>query len=253
MLGSNPVMYSFFFSFCLFFFSFLVYTFLFFIPINFTKLKQQPHQVTDRWCRVRILLSTPSFFSLFFFFFFFFFVIVFALFCFVCLFVFFFNINLNSCYLIKSNTNKLCSNHPSFLLNFGVNYSCSFYAFLFHCNIFYKTKKVATCSHRLPFIFVAVVLVIRELQFRGRRRLLGRHLTLSFPAYSLFLFFYFLFYLFCDFAVKRVDKQCCAFYHQRKYFAAALYLLQHRFERVLQNKLHVFDVLFYQSFKLLTF
>ena len=166
MLGSNPVMYYFFFSFCLFFFfSFLVYTFLFFTSINFTKLKQQPHPVTDRWCWVRILLSTPSFFSLFFIFFFFLlsFLLCFVLFgLFVCLFVFFFNINLNSCYLIKSNTNKLCSNHPSFLLNFGVNYSCSFYAFLFHCNIFYKTKKVATRSHRLPFIFVAVVLVIRE-------------------------------------------------------------------------------------------
>ena len=155
---------SFFPSVFFFFFSFLVYKFLFFTSINFTKLKQQPHPVTDRWCWVRILLSTPSFFSLFFIFFFFCYRFCFVLFCFVCLFVcfFFFNINLNSCYLIKSNTNKLCSNHPSFLLNFGVNYSCSFYAFLFHCNIFYKTQKVATRSHRLPFIFVAVVLVIRE-------------------------------------------------------------------------------------------
>ena len=28
-----------------------------------------------------------------------------------------------------------------------------FFAFFFYCNIFHKTRPVATCSHRLPFIF----------------------------------------------------------------------------------------------------
>ena len=165
MLGSNPVMYYFFFSFCLFFFFFV---FGLYIPLFYFNKFYKTKTAAASSHRPMVLGSNPAKYPFFFLsvFHFFFFVIVFALFCFVlfvCLFVcFFFNINLNSCYLIKSNTNKLCSNHPSFLLNFGVNYSCSFYAFLFHCNIFYKTKKVATRSHRLPFIFVAVVLVIRE-------------------------------------------------------------------------------------------
>ena len=29
------------------------------------------------------------------------------------------------------------------------------FSFLFYCNIFYKTKTVATCGHRLPFIIQA--------------------------------------------------------------------------------------------------
>ena len=165
MLGSNPVMYSFFFSFCLFFF----FVFGLYIPLFHSNKFYKTKTAAASSHRPMVPGSNPAkypffFLSVFLFFFFFGYRFCFVLFCFVCLFVccFFFNINLNSCYLIKSNTNKLCSNHPSFLLNFGVNYSCSFYAFLFHCNIFYKTKKVATRSHRLPFIFVAVVLVIRE-------------------------------------------------------------------------------------------
>ena len=97
-----------------------------------------------------------SLFLYFFFFFFFFFFFSFLL-CFV---VVFSNTYLNNSYLIKCNliqTNSVQTS-SSVYLNFGVNYSCSFYTFLFYCNIFYKTKTVATCSHRLPFIFLALVL-----------------------------------------------------------------------------------------------
>ena len=53
--------------------SYFFFVFGLYIPfltaINSTKLKQQPHEVTDRWCRVPILLSTPCFFLCLFFFF----------------------------------------------------------------------------------------------------------------------------------------------------------------------------------------
>ena len=45
---------------------------------------------------------------------------------------------------------------PSFFLDFGIHYTCSFpplhFSHFFYCNIFYKARPVATCSHRLPFI-----------------------------------------------------------------------------------------------------
>ena len=45
---------------------------------------------------------------------------------------------------------------PSFFLDFGIHHTCSFpplhFSHFFYCNIFYKTRPVATCSHRLPFI-----------------------------------------------------------------------------------------------------
>ena len=44
----------------------------------------------------------------------------------------------------------------SFFLDFGIHYTCSFpplhFSRFFYCNIYYKTRKVATCSHSLPFI-----------------------------------------------------------------------------------------------------
>lgn len=145
MPGSNPVVYSFFFSLCLFFFFSSLVIHSFFYSNKFYKTKTAAASSHRPMVPGSNPAKYPFFLSVFLFFFLFFFRFCFVLVClFVC--VFFFNINLNSCYLIKSNTNKLCSNHPSFLLNFGVNHSCSFYVFLFHCNIFYKTKKVATYS-----------------------------------------------------------------------------------------------------------
>ena len=44
----------------------------------------------------------------------------------------------------------------SFFLDFGIHYTCSFpplhFSRFFYCNIYYKTRQVATCSHSLPFI-----------------------------------------------------------------------------------------------------
>ena len=34
----------------------------------------------------------------------------------------------------------------------NLNFHSFLHSFLFYCNIFYKTKTVATCSHKLPFI-----------------------------------------------------------------------------------------------------
>ena len=91
-------------------------------------------------CRVRILLSTLSFFLLSFSFSFPF------RFCFVCFFVL---LLLFLKYIpSKAKIVYLWINN----LNF---YRFLQFSFLFYCNIFPKTKTVATCSHKLPFIIKA--------------------------------------------------------------------------------------------------
>ena len=86
----------------------------------------------------------------------FFFLLCFALFCQLICFVVVLLIYLNNCYLIKCNTNKLCSNQVILFSQFWRELQLFILYILYYCNIFYKTKTVATCSHRLPFIFFVI-------------------------------------------------------------------------------------------------
>ena len=57
--------------------------------------------------------------------------------------------------IVISETTDFKPNHPFFsILAFTTPVHFPLYLFrpFFYCNIFYKTRPVATCSHRLPFI-----------------------------------------------------------------------------------------------------